>query len=255
MANTDKLNLPLIEPNMTADVPRDMNALAEAIDAKAGVAGGLAVLGADGKVPAGQLNVKDPVDASTTVKGIVQLTNATNSTSETLAPTAKALKTANDRANEAYNRADQAFTQASDLKSKVANAITGKGGNANSAMTGDQLAAAILALSVKHTASGNLGVTLNGIRFGESKSLDIPVDFNPNTVLVKIFVSGLKPGGGTVSSVGPEILPIDPVGTIQNSQISLSYTRSGRKITFNHTTQSVGVDSYYVYVSNWWAYE
>ncbi|MGG1641889.1 pyocin knob domain-containing protein [Paenibacillus sp. NRS-1782] len=102
MANTDKLSLPLIEPNMTADVPRDVNALAEAVDAKVGVAGGLAVLGADGKVPADQLNVKDPADASLTQKGIVQLTNATNSTSETLAPTAKALKTTYDLANSAY---------------------------------------------------------------------------------------------------------------------------------------------------------
>ncbi|MFK4304373.1 hypothetical protein ABH892_004513 [Paenibacillus sp. RC254] len=102
MANTDKLDLPLIESNMTADVPRDMNALAEAVDAKVGVAGGLAVLGADGKVPADQLNVKDPVDASLTQKGIVQLTNATNSTSETLAPTAKALKTTYDLAASAY---------------------------------------------------------------------------------------------------------------------------------------------------------
>lgn len=47
------------------------------------------------------LNVKVP-DASTTQKGIVQLTNSTNSTSEVLAPTAKALKTAYDLANSAY---------------------------------------------------------------------------------------------------------------------------------------------------------
>ncbi|WP_432421715.1 pyocin knob domain-containing protein [Paenibacillus peoriae] len=102
MANTDKLGLPLIEPNMTADVPRDMNALAEAVDAKVGVAGGLAVLGADGKVPADQLNVKDPVDASLTQKGIVQLSEATNSTSNTMAATPKAVKAAYDLANNAY---------------------------------------------------------------------------------------------------------------------------------------------------------
>ncbi|MGW8956605.1 tail fiber protein [Paenibacillus sp. NPDC055715] len=46
-------------------------------------------------------NVKVP-DASTTQKGIVQLTNSTNSTSETLAPNAKALKTTYDLANSAY---------------------------------------------------------------------------------------------------------------------------------------------------------
>jgi hypothetical protein len=102
MVTTEKLGLPLIEPNMTADVPRDMNALAEAVDAKVGVAGGLAVLGADGKVPADQLNVKDPADASLTQKGIVQLSEATNSTSNTMAATPKAVKTAYDLANSAY---------------------------------------------------------------------------------------------------------------------------------------------------------
>ncbi|MGV2364195.1 MAG UNVERIFIED_CONTAM: hypothetical protein MIN83_22470, partial [Paenibacillus polymyxa] len=91
MANTDKLSLPLIEPNMTADVPRDMNALAEAVDAKVGVAGGLAVLGADGKVPADQLNVKDPADATTTVKGIVRLSADYKSQSSTTVPNSKAL--------------------------------------------------------------------------------------------------------------------------------------------------------------------
>lgn len=35
MANTPRLNLPLIEPNMTADIVRDMNALAEAVDVSA----------------------------------------------------------------------------------------------------------------------------------------------------------------------------------------------------------------------------
>ncbi|WP_428997430.1 phage tail protein, partial [Pseudomonas aeruginosa] len=38
-------------------------------------------------------------DASTTKKGIVQLSSATNSTSETLAATPKAVKAANDNAN------------------------------------------------------------------------------------------------------------------------------------------------------------
>ncbi|KDW03372.1 phage tail fiber repeat family protein [Escherichia coli 2-156-04_S3_C1] len=39
-------------------------------------------------------------DASTTKKGIVQLSSATNSTSETLAATPKAVKAANDNAND-----------------------------------------------------------------------------------------------------------------------------------------------------------
>ncbi|AOK88953.1 hypothetical protein AOU00_03515 [Paenibacillus polymyxa] len=94
---TPNLGLNLIDrtsPTTTYfDLEKYLDENWRAIDTKVGVAGGLAVLDADGKVPADQLNVKDPADASTTQKGIVQLTNATNSTSETLAPTAKALTT------------------------------------------------------------------------------------------------------------------------------------------------------------------
>ncbi len=94
---TPNLGLNLIDrtsPTTTYfDLEKYLDANWRAIDTKVGVAGGLAVLDADGKVPADQLNVKDPADASTTQKGIVQLTNAMNSTSETLAPTAKALNT------------------------------------------------------------------------------------------------------------------------------------------------------------------
>ncbi|XBK05783.1 pyocin knob domain-containing protein [Paenibacillus peoriae] len=53
-------------------------------------------------MPADQLNVKDPVDASLTQKGIVQLSEATNSTSNTMAATPKAVKAAYDLANNAY---------------------------------------------------------------------------------------------------------------------------------------------------------
>ncbi|CAM2950559.1 tail fiber protein [Paenibacillus sediminis] len=101
MANTTNLNLPLIDGTMTADVPRDINALANAVDEKAGAANGLATLGADGKVPAGQLNVQPPADASLTQKGIVKLNSATNSTDETTAATPKAVKTAYDLASAA----------------------------------------------------------------------------------------------------------------------------------------------------------
>lgn len=54
---TDKLGLPKITGNMTADVVRDLNALADAVDNIAGKSDGLATLGPDGKVPAEQVNV------------------------------------------------------------------------------------------------------------------------------------------------------------------------------------------------------
>lgn len=56
--------------------------------------------------------------ATLTKKGHVQLSNATNSTSDTLAATPKAVK-------DAMDRADAAFTSASNGKQTVGNAITG----------------------------------------------------------------------------------------------------------------------------------
>jgi hypothetical protein len=69
MANTTNLNLPLIDNTMTADVPRDMNALAQAVDSAVVVA------------------IED---------ARVTLIDSANSTSITAAPTANALKTVND---------------------------------------------------------------------------------------------------------------------------------------------------------------
>jgi len=69
MANTTNLNLPLIDNTMIADVPRDMNALALALDSAVVVA----------------------IDDAR-----VTLIDSANSTSITAAPTANALKTVND---------------------------------------------------------------------------------------------------------------------------------------------------------------
>lgn len=66
-----------------------------------GVANGVATLGADGKVPASQLNVTAPADATTTVKGIVMLEDSVTSTSVTKAATPKNVKQAYDLANAA----------------------------------------------------------------------------------------------------------------------------------------------------------
>ncbi|MMZ45458.1 Phage tail fiber repeat protein [compost metagenome] len=189
MANTDKLSLPLIEPNMTADVPRDLNALAEAVDAKVGIAGGLAVLGADGKVPADQLNVKDPVDASTTVKGVVQLTNATNSTSETLAPTAKALKTVYDVAAskmapypDSIELRQTATTpgptfidfHSSGTGNDYDSRIIAEGGTSAAGNGKLTLQAAIIALFGKVATDGQVWVAQN-TQFGSTSGLSLPI--------------------------------------------------------------------------------
>ncbi|WP_256761397.1 phage tail protein [Cohnella sp. WQ 127256] len=74
MARTQIHDLPLIDDNLTADIVRDINALAEATDL---------------------INIDIP-DASITVKGKVQLSNAVTSTDETKAATSKAVKTVKD---------------------------------------------------------------------------------------------------------------------------------------------------------------
>ncbi|MEK3975499.1 phage tail protein [Psychrobacillus sp. FSL K6-1267] len=97
---TNKLGLPTITGNMNADVVRDMNAIAQAVDDKAGVPGGLALLDDSGKV----IGVPDVKDASTTQKGIVQLSDVTNSTSTILAATANAVKKVYDIAFAKYSK-------------------------------------------------------------------------------------------------------------------------------------------------------
>ncbi|MEK4360797.1 pyocin knob domain-containing protein [Paenibacillus sp. FSL M7-1455] len=96
MANTPNLNLPLIDENATADVPRDMNALAQAVDTN---------------VKAAIDGVKVP-DATLTQKGIAQLSSATDSTSEAMAATPKAVKAAYDRGSAGVSAAAAAQAKA-----------------------------------------------------------------------------------------------------------------------------------------------
>ncbi|MDX8367863.1 tail fiber protein [Cytobacillus sp. IB215665] len=58
---------------------------------------GIAELNAVGKVPQEQLDISDPPDATTSVKGIVQLDNSITSTSTTKAATPNAVKQVNDK--------------------------------------------------------------------------------------------------------------------------------------------------------------
>lgn len=85
---TTKLNLPLISGNMSADVPRDLNALAQRIDDLAGVPGGHALLDENGKVIgmadmiARNVQVEDPknIFAGANVEVVLEelFTNADN---------------------------------------------------------------------------------------------------------------------------------------------------------------------------------
>ena len=84
---TTNYGLPIITGNMTADVVRDMNALAEATDG----------------VIEQVITMHSEENASLTTKGHTQLSNAFDSTSDTLAATPSAVKKAYDRGDEAFN--------------------------------------------------------------------------------------------------------------------------------------------------------
>lgn len=87
-------------------------------------------------------------DATTTNKGHVQLSSAIDSESETLAATPKAIKTA-------YDLAQSAFQSASDGKSQIATAITGKGVNTSASDTFATMAANIKKIKVGDYSAGD----------------------------------------------------------------------------------------------------
>ncbi|MGN9169511.1 phage tail protein [Paenibacillus polymyxa] len=132
----------------------------------------------------------DLPSASTQTRGIVQLNTSTGSTATDQAATPSAVKAANDRANEAYSRADQAFTQAVDLKNKIVGAINGKFGGASSDMSSDQIAAVITNAPVKRFASGTFnGQTASATGWRQNVTMQISVNsmgFTPSKVYVHV---------------------------------------------------------------------
>lgn len=95
-----------------------------------------------------------------------------------------------------FKNADSSWTSLRDLKqssvdkfTKIANAINGKGGNANASMTGDEFAAAITNLPVKRFASGTFnGQTAIGTNWNGGVSINLAVNglaFSPSRVFVR----------------------------------------------------------------------
>lgn len=149
---TEKLNLPTITGNLAIDVQKDLNALAQAVDKKAGATNGLATLNQEGKVPSTQLDISAPPDATTTTKGIVKLNDSTDSTSTTEASTANAGRKVSERVT--THSADDT----SHVRYGVADGINIKTVNLDPAPI--QLIEG-LAVSFKNTASNTGASTLN----------------------------------------------------------------------------------------------
>ena len=206
---TTKLGLPTVTSNMSADVPRDLNALAEAVDAKVGVSSGLATLGTDGILLQTQ---RPPIpvvnDGTTSQKGIVQLNDATNSTLTTQAATANAVKKAFDRAEAAFQSASDGKTRianatgapsvpsdtftkiASDIttgKAKIGASIRGKGGTVNDADSLEVMAGAIGGITLgKKWASGTATSTTNTKVYKQAGTT------NTSTINYLLTVTGLS---------------------------------------------------------------
>lgn len=103
---TTNYNLPTITGNMTADVVRDMNALAEATDGaiKSAVDDiDLTPVTQEIKKVKDDLTIHLAERASLTTTGHTQLSNAFDSMEDTLAATPSAVKHAYDRGNVAFN--------------------------------------------------------------------------------------------------------------------------------------------------------
>ncbi|ODA07374.1 MULTISPECIES: tail fiber protein [Paenibacillus] len=125
----------------------------------------------------------DLPSASTQARGIVQLNTSTSSTATDQAATPSAVKAA-------YDRADQAFTQAVDLKNKIVGAINGKFGGASPEMSSDQIAAVITNLPVKRFASGTFnGQSAQAVLLSSGAELTLSLSglsFTPSNLFVRI---------------------------------------------------------------------
>lgn len=135
-------------------------------------------------------SASDLPSASTQARGIVQINTSVSSTATDQAAAPIAVKMANDRANEAYNLAQQSLTQAVDLKNKIVGAINGKFGGASSDMSSDQIAAVITNAPVKRFASGTFnGQSATAIGMGSGAQLSLAASglgFSPNGIFFRV---------------------------------------------------------------------
>lgn len=255
MATTPNLNLPLIDENTVNDMPRDFNALAEAVD----MAVTEAVEGIT--VP----------DASLTTKGVVQLSNATNGTRENVAATEKAV--------------GQAFQAGNERKAEVVAALVAIGIQASTSETWTQLipkiaaviratgnatAADILAGKIASNANGPVTGTMpnrstennhmpgleSTVWAGDRFFIKPPHGYYNGLTWVTAAVPGLTPENirspvnvaGLVGTLEPKLIATGTFRNLENGQaievaglsfnpamVFIKYTRVGTARNIYHT--------------------
>ncbi|MBE0335129.1 phage tail protein [Paenibacillus sp. 23TSA30-6] len=211
----------------------------------------------------------DLPSASTQARGIVQLNTSTGSTATDQAATPSAVKVANDRANEAYNRADQAFTQAVDLKNKIVGAINGKFGGASPDMSSDQIAAVITNAPVKRFASGTFNgqsaqATSSANRVDMTVSVSLP--FTVKRVFIRVVLADTQ-GTSTSRQVDAFVMTSNVFGDNQgamgwrNNAVSIGYLEPPIQ-GFSVKLSGSKIDAYAggTYIAKlsaweWWAFE
>lgn len=143
-------------------------------------------------------------DATLTQKGHVQLSSAIDSESESMAATSKAVKTA-------YDRAEQAFTQANDIKTKWANVV---GSPLVSIDTQAQLE--IKTQTLKNILASNL--TSKGQSSVGSEPLETLIEKVGNIATGKRYVTGItQASSGLLKVLSLPITPSVVVGCPQNA--------------------------------------
>lgn len=198
--------------------------------------------------------------ASLTEVGHVQLSNATDSTSELLAATPKAVKAA-------YDRADAAFTSASNGKIAVRNAITGVDPNVviPTDPTFQQLADSIGQIStgalsellsgngriyysdVSVLSSGTTYVKKREIKalFGGAARISFTLRSQAGAASYgQIYINGLPVGieRSTTSTLSPGVEFSEDISFQKNDLIQL-YLKQSSGSNFTSNTFSIGVDT------------
>ncbi len=190
---TTKLGLPTITGNMTANIPRDVNALAEAIDAKAGSPGGLATLDENGNVSGidtSELATKEEFNAHLAdYEQHVQSGSAHGIGDKT-----KLLTTDKTTIVAAIN---EAFQSASDGKTRIANAVTAKGVAASPSDTFPTLATKIGQIS-----TGKKMVVINFTTTGSTYTI-AGLSFTPSLFLVINNTTKSRYFGERMSNINP----------------------------------------------------